>query len=265
MTTYAGNEAVKYEKRDRKAYITLNRPEAMNALNTTVREGLRGAMSDLRDDPDILVGIITGAGGRAFSAGMDLKERTQLDQAGGAQRQEYNTWDGRWTEFGVWKPLIAAIDGFCLAGGFELSLQCDIRIATQQSRFGLPEPRRSLLAGYGLHNLSRMIPLGHALYIQLTGNHVTAETAEKWGIIQEVVPDRDALMERVERIADDILECAPLAVQSIKRIVLQGRNMPVEYSMKLAAPISDIISKTEDRLEGPKAFAEKRKPVWKMR
>jgi enoyl-CoA hydratase/carnithine racemase len=261
---FTGNEVVLFEKRDRKAYITLNRPEVMNALNTAVREGLRGALSELRDDDDILVGIVTGAGGRAFSAGMDLKERTQLDKAGGP-RSEFSTWDGRWTEFGVWKPIIAAIDGYCLAGGLELSLQCDIRIATEQSRFGLPEPRRSLLAGYGLHNLSRMIPLGHALYIQLTGSHIDSDTAARWGIIQEIVPDRQALMERVEQIADDVMQCAPLAVQAIKRIVMQGRNLPVEYSIKMAKPINDIINKTEDRVEGPKAFAEKRKPVWKMR
>ena len=261
--TYTGNEAVLFEKRDRKAYITLNRPEAMNALNVSVREGLRGAMTEVREDPDILVGIVTGAGGRAFSAGMDLKERTQLDQAGG--RTEFSTWDGRWTEFGIFKPLIAAVDGYCLAGGLELSLQCDFRIATQQSRFGLPEPRRSLTASYGLHNLSRMIPLGHALYIQLTGSHIDAETAARWGIVQEVVADRAALMQRVDQIADEIMECAPLAVQAIKRIVMQGRNLPVEYSMKLAQPISELLSKTEDRMEGPKAFAEKRKPVWKMR
>ncbi len=261
---FTGNEVVLYEKRDRKAYITLNRPEAMNALNTAVSRGLRQAMEDLRDDDDILVGILTGAGGRAFSAGMDLKERTQRDQAGD-QPAQLPPADNRWTELGVWKPIIAAIDGYCLAGGMELSLQCDIRIATEHSSFGLPEPRRSLLAGYGLHNLSRMIPLGNALYIQLTGNHITADTAARWGIVQEIVPDREALMERVDQVADDIMECAPLAVQAIKQIVMQGRNLPVEYSMKLARPINDMIGKTEDRLEGPKAFAEKRKPVWKMR
>ena len=261
---FSGSDVVLYEKRDRKAYITLNRPEAMNAFNSALSQGLREAILDFRDDDDMLVAILTGAGGRAFSAGMDLKQRAQSDRAGGTARTA-RTADNRWTELGVWKPVIAAIDGYCLAGGLEVSLQCDIRIATEQSKFGLPEPRRSLIAAYGLHNLSRMIPLGHALYIQLTGSHITAEKAECWGIIQEVVSDRNALMERVEEIADEIMQCAPLAVQAIKQIVMQGRNLPVEYSMKLAQPISQRLSKTEDRLEGPRAFAEKRKPVWKMR
>ncbi|MEE8399763.1 MAG: enoyl-CoA hydratase-related protein [Desulfobacterales bacterium] len=263
---FTGNDVVLYEKRDRKAYITLNRPEVMNALSRKVSAGMAEALADLRDDDDILVAILTGAGGRAFSAGMDLKERTQLDKTGTENtRGAVSAWDGRWTELGVWKPIIAAIDGYCLAGGMEVSLQCDIRIATKQSTFGLPEPRRSLLAGYGLHNLSRMTSLGNALYIQLTGNHIPAETAERWGIVQEVVADRDALMVRVEELADNIMECAPLAVQAIKRIVMQGRNMPVEYSIKMTESINAIINKTEDRIEGPKAFAEKRKAVWKMR
>jgi enoyl-CoA hydratase/carnithine racemase len=261
---FSGSDVVLYEKRDRKAYITLNRPEAMNAFNSALSQGLRQAILDFRDDDDMLVAIVTGAGGRAFSAGMDLKQRAESDRAGGPARSA-PTPDNRWTELGVWKPVIAAIDGYCLAGGLELSLQCDIRIATEQSKFGLPEPRRSLIAAYGLHNLSRMIPLGNALYIQLTGSHITAEKAEKWGIIQEIVSDRAALMERVDQIADEIMQCAPLAVQAIKQIVMQGRNLPVEYSMKLAQPISQRLAKTEDRLEGPRAFAEKRKPIWKMR
>jgi len=261
---FTGSDVVLYEKKDRKAYITINRPEVMNALSRAVGQGLREALVDFRDDDDMLVAIVTGAGGRAFSAGMDLKERTQLDKKGGAGNP-VSTWDGRWTELGVWKPIIAAIDGYCLAGGLELSLQCDFRIATEQSKFGLPEPRRSLLAGYGLHNLSRMVPLGHALYIQLTGSHIDADTAARWGIIQEIVSDREALMTRVEQIADEIMECAPLAVQAIKRIVMQGRNLPVEYSIKMAQPINSIINKTEDRIEGVKAFAEKRKPDWKMK
>jgi enoyl-CoA hydratase/carnithine racemase len=266
---FAGNDDILYEKRERKAYITLNRPEAMNALSSSVWQGLREALIDLRDDDDILVAIVTGAGGRAFSAGMDLKERTRDDKKDGSSRP-VSTGDDRWmekswTELGIWKPAIAAIDGYCLAGGMELSLQCDIRIATKQSQFGLPEPRRSLLAGYGMHNLSRMIPLGNALYIHLTGNHIDADTAARWGIVQEIVPDRNALMERVDQLADDILQCAPLAVQTTKRIVMQGRNLPVEYSIKMAKPLESILERTEDRIEGVRAFAEKRKPQWKMR
>ena len=262
--------AILYEKRDNLAIITINRPEAMNALDPETSEELGKAWTDFRDDPNLWVAILTGAGEKAFSAGADLKKMIPfLAQLTSIQRKErdekFPGLGGITRNFYVWKPIIAAIDGYCLAGGLEISLQCDIRIVTQKSTFGLPEPRRSLLAGYGLHNLSRMIPLGHALYIQLTGNHIDADTAARWGIVQEIVPDRDALMARVEQIADDIMQCAPLAVQAIKRIVMQGRNLPVEYSIKLAKPISEIIGKTEDRLEGPKAFAEKRKPVWKMR
>jgi len=163
------------------------------------------------------------------------------------------------------KPVIAAIDGYCLAGGLELSLRCDIRIATEKSTFGLPEPRRSLLAGYGLHNLSRIIPLGEALHIQLTGAPITSQRAYDIGLIQRRVADRTALVKEADAVADEICLCAPLAVKAIKQIVKTGRNLPVEYSVKFAEPIHTIINGTEDRLEGPKAFAEKRKPNWKMR
>ena len=161
--------------------------------------------------------------------------------------------------------VIAAIDGFCLAGGLELALRCDIRIATEKSTFGLPEPRRSLLAGYGLHNLSRMIPLGEALHIQLTGTPISSQRAYDIGLIQRRVTDRDALMKEADAVADDICLCAPLAVKAIKTIVKTGRNMPGEYSGKMTEPITKLINATQDRLEGPKAFAEKRKPNWKMK
>lgn len=250
-----------YEKKDQVAYITLNRPEVMNALNQELRDGLQEALLDFRDDPTMLVAVLTGAGGRAFSAGMDLKDRARRDAAG-EKRGGYRT---TFIDLEVFKPIIAAIDGFCVAGGFELSLQCDIRIATAKSEFGLPEPRWSITAGYGLHNLSRMIPLGEALHMQLSGRRITAERAYQIGLIQEVVEDREALFAAVDRLTADIKLCAPLAVQAIKQIVYQGRNLPVEYSVKLAAPINARINTSEDALEGPKAFAEKRKPVWKMR
>ncbi len=127
----------------------------------------------------------------------------------------------------------------------ELALRCDIRIATEQSTFGLPEPRRSLLAGYGLHNLSRIIPLGEALHIQLTGSPISSQRAYEIGLIQRRVKDRDALMKEANAIAEEIALCAPLAVKAIKTIVKTGRNLPVEYSVKLAEPIQKAINSTE--------------------
>lgn len=250
-----------YEKRQQVAYITLNRPEVLNALNQELRDGLREALLDFRDDPDLLVAIMSGAGGRAFSAGMDLKDRAQRDAAGEQRPGPHLSI----IDMQVFKPIIAAIDGYCVAGGLELSLQCDIRLATEQSEFGLPEPRWSLTAGYGLHNLSRMIPLGEALYMQLTGRRITASRAYQIGLIQEVVADREALFATAERIADEVKLCAPLAVRAIKQIVYHGRNLPVEYSQKLGAPLSAQVHASEDAVEGPRAFAEKRRPVWKVR
>ena len=269
--TFTGNDSLLYEKRDGKAYITINRPEAMNAHNADVRNGLHAALLDLRDDPAVRVGIITGAGGRAFSVGMDLKLRAKTDAEGGSRAPlgggavEAPAGGGNWDQMGVWKPMIAAIDGYCVAGGFEVALQCDIRIATQQSRFGLPEPRRALLGGQGVHNLPTMIPLGCAMYILLTGGHIDAERAAQWGLIQDLLPDREALMRRADEIAEEIMLCAPLSVQFIKRLARQGRRLPEEISRKMEQPFREVIEHAEDRLEGPRAFAEKRKPVWKGR
>ena len=252
---------IKYEKRNRIAYITLNRPEVLNALSRELSAGLREALEDFRDDKDALVAIMTGEGGRAFSAGMDLKERASLDAKG--ERRSPARRGGSFIDLEVFKPIIAAIDGFCVAGGLELSLQCDMRIATAKSEFGLPEPRWSLTAGYGLHNLSRMIPLGEALSMQLRGHRIGAERAYQIGLIQEVVPDRETLFERAESYAEEVKLCAPLAVQAIKQIVYHGRNLPVEYSQKIAGPLNERVQASADSVEGPKAFSEKRAPVWK--
>lgn len=258
----SSSPSVKYEIKDRVAWVTINRPEVMNALSNETYATLDEVFLAASNDDDVLAIILTGEGGKAFCAGIDLKERTKLDSSTGSTTASIN----RVLELDLcYKPVIAAIDGYCLGGGLELALRCDIRIATKQSRFGLPEPRRSLLASYGLHNLSRIIPLGESLWMQLTGIPMTAQRAYEVSLIQTLLPDRDALFAEAERLGNEIKLCAPLAVQAIKRIVKIGRNLPVEYSQKLADPISEFIARTEDRVEGPKAFAEKRPPVWKSR
>ena len=250
------SDTVLYEIKDRVAYMTLNRPAQMNAQNQELRDTLVGALVDFDNNPEVSAAIVTGAGGRAFSAGMDLKERAQQNASGAKVVR------AGWPE--VTKPVIAAIDGYCVAAGLELALWCDIRIATPKSEFGLPEPRWSLLAGYGLHNLNRMVPLGEALHMQLTGDRIGAERAYQIGLIQRLVPE-EQLMDEARKIADSVALCAPLAVQAIKKIVMTGKNLPIDYSWRLSEPIQRQIDATEDAKEGPKAFSEKRPPQWKSR
>ena len=261
---FTGTEVLIYEKRARTAFITLNRPEVLNAINQPLSSAVGEAIEEVDRDDDILVAILTGAGGRAFSSGADLKQMSTRDAGGQTTPARGDRgFSGADALRDCRKPVIAAIDGYCLAGGFELSLMCDIRVATEQSQFGLPEPRRSLLAGPGLHNLSRMIPLGEALRIQLTGSPISAARAYQIGLIQALAPDRESLMEQAQAIADEIILGAPLAVQAIKRITKIGRNVPPEYSDYFAKPIQDMVNASEDRPEGPRAFVEKRDPQWK--
>ena len=260
MTT--NEPVVTYEKRGQVGYITLNRPRALNAISSELVRSLTDILLEFRDDDEMLVAIVTGEGGRAFSAGADLKEINQAQSEGPGRSLEILPF----RKINLWKPVIAAIDGYCLGGGLELALQCDIRIATQKSAFGLPEPRNSGgLAGFGLFYLSRTIPLGEALYIHLTGAHIDADRAYRIGLIQSVAPDRDALFEEADRIAQEILLCSPLAIQYIKQAVSQTRDLPLEFAAKLAEPLQEAILRTEDRKEAAGAFVEKRRPVWKMR
>ncbi|MBI3743931.1 MAG: enoyl-CoA hydratase/isomerase family protein [Chloroflexi bacterium] len=248
-----------YEVKDRIAYVTLNRPDQMNALNRELLKRWAEVIETFNSDPEPLVAIVTGAGGRAFSVGMDLKERASRDTSGDPKTARAPRAPKLFE-----KPAIAAIQGYCVAGGLEISLQCDIRIATPNSQFGLPEPRWSLTAGYGLHNLNRMVPLGEALYMQLTGERIGAERAYQIGLVQQIVPP-EQLMPRAKQIADSVLMCAPLAVRAIKKVVMDARDRPLEESWKLAAELTAGLTSSEDFREGPRAFAEKRKPQWKGR
>ena len=244
-----------YEKRNQIAYITLNRPDVLNAYNNELMEGLGDALVDYRDDPSLLVAIITGAG-RAFSVGADLKEMASQGQSAGTRslrtpiREE------------VWKPFIAAIDGYALAGGFTICLECDIRIATQGSRLGDVGTRVSSLGNLSLLD---MVPSGEALRMMLTATPISADEAYRIGLVHKVLPDKEALMQEAESIAEEIKLCAPLAVQAVRRIAYTRFMRPPNEIQNLTQSLRQQVSQTEDAKEGPRAFAEKRKPVWKMR
>ena len=263
---------VKYEVRDRVAWITLSRPKAMNALNRALSGAIQEAVVEATSDEEVLVLVLIGEGGRAFSAGADLKERARRDVSEGTSIGEVATFQMPGTGSTAPnaltdcpKPVIAAIDGYCLADGFQTALKCDIRIATEKSRFGMPEARRSLVAAGGVLDPERHVPLGWALWIGMTGSHMTGQEAYNIGLIQALVPDRDTLIAKVEEVANEIKQSAPLSVQAIKQIIKMSVQMPEAQSQRLAAALREIVDRTEDRLEGPQAFAQKRAPVWKMR
>lgn len=239
----------------------------MNAFNTELRVGLMDAMDEATADPEVLAIVLTGEGGRAFSAGADLKEIANRDASGSPAESVPTKMVGNFfaSVGNCPKPTIAAIDGHCIAAGLEVAILCDIRIATAKSTFGLPEARRSLMPDPGLIELMRVVPLGEALKILFTARPISANRAYDVGLIQSVVPDRDALMGEAAEMAADIVLGAPLAIEAYKRIVKAGRSMSPEQAGQLREAYWGMLSGTEDRVEGPRAFAEKRAPVWKRR
>ena len=253
-------EFVRYEKRDRIAYVTINRPEVMNALHPQANEELARVWSDFAADPEAWVAILTGVGDRAFSAGNDLKW-TALH---GVPRMPEGGFGGIVAR-DIWKPLIAAVNGVALGGGLEIALACDIIVAADHARLGLPEPRVGLMAAAGgVHRLPRHVPLKVAMGMMLTGRHITAAEAYRIGLVNEVVPGAE-LMATAERWAREITECSPLAVQATKQAALLGLGKPPAEAMGGSYPAVQKLFTSEDVVEGPRAFAEKRKPRWSGR
>lgn len=267
-----------YEKKGHVAFITINRPERRNALNFEAFGELANAWLDFRDDPGLWVAIITGAGDKAFCAGGDLKEFihdvTQDIQSGSAQRAA-DTGGGKYPpnaaliavlrEVEIYKPIIAAVNGYCLAGGMELLQGTDIRIASENARFGISEPRRGLFPGGGSTvKLPRQIPLVYAMEVLLTAEPIDARKALQFGIVNEVVPHAE-LMSTAVRYAELICKNGPVAVRKVKESVLRGLQLPVSEALALESRFAQEVFSTEDAMEGIRSFQEKREPVWKGR
>ena len=263
-------EFEKYEKAGHIAYVTINRPEMMNALHPPASQELGRVWQDFNEDDESWVAIITGAGDRAFSAGMDLRYRAATQDWPPTERQPPDR--GANAGFGsltnpraaqIWKPIIAAVNGYALGGGLELAMACDIIIAADTAQLGLPEPRRGIMAGAGgVHRLPRQIPLKIAMGYMLTGRHMSAQEAHQWGLINEVVPAAE-LMATAERWAREIMECAPLSVRATKQAAMMGLDkLSLDEAVNGTYPAQEQMSGSADSREGPRAFAERRKPVW---
>jgi len=254
-------ERVIYEKKGQVAVITINRPDRMNAIDPQTSQELYDAWSDYRDDDNLRAAILTGAGERAFSAGMDLVVAAQA----GESLRFTAPFGGNTRGIEIWKPMIAAINGYCLAGGLEMTLACDIRIAAEHAQFGLPEVTRAIIPGAGgTQRLTRMVPRAFAMEILLTGGRFDAQAAYRWGLVTHVVPLAE-LMPKAMEIAAAICNCGPLAVKAAKETALRGLSMTLEEGLALEAKFSGDIFRTEDAREGPLAFAQKRKPEYKGR
>ncbi len=252
---------IEFETDGKVALITLNRPEARNAVNGVVARGLEDAIDRLEADDSLWLGVLTHAG-PVFCAGADLKEiaagrfaelSTKRGGFGGIAMRERV------------KPLIAAIDGPALAGGTEIALSCDLRVTSSNARFGLPEVKRSLLAAAGgLTRLPRALPLAVAMEIILTGDPISAERAAHFGLINELCEPGEAL-DAAMRLAARINANGPLAVRESRRLVLEGLTQSDKEAMRSAGHAQMALRHTEDFQEGPRAFIEKRAPVWKAR
>jgi len=251
----------KVEDEGRIRVVTINRPEVLNALHSEAHWEFDGIWNEFAANPDLWVGIITGTGERAFSAGNDLK----VQAAGRRGPRPKTGFAGLSHRFDLDKPLIAAVNGIAMGGGFETALACDIIVAAENAVFALPEPRVGLIAGSGVHRLPRMIPQKLALGMILTGRRVSAAEGHALGFVNEVVPQGEAL-NAAKRWAAQILECSPMAIRASKQVVYASLDEPtLAAAMTRTYPAQEANIASQDYIEGPRAFAEKRRPNWQNR
>ncbi len=263
--------ALLYEKRDGIAVLTMNRPRVLNALNAEMLCRLADAWQDVNEDPSVRCAILTGAGEEAFCAGADLDRLVRMMQGLRPAETEFDRrvvadytiiYKGLLRSYDVVKPIVAAVKGFCVAGGTEILQTTDIRVAAEDARFAIAEVKWSLFPmGGSTARLPRQIPFCNAMEILLTGEQISAADALRFGLVNKVVPAGQVMAE-ARRYAEVICQNGPLAVQAVKRSVLAGLGRPTAEALEKEMEIGIPVASSEDAKEGTKAFKEKRKPVF---
>ena len=256
--------ALLFEMRDHTALLTINRPDAMNAMDPETYRELSEAWIEVRDNPDIWCAIITGAGDRAFTAGADLKRTIPR------QPELWEFWQTQAEQIlnrglEVWKPVVAAVNGYCLAGGMTLLFATDIRVAAEHAVFGISEVKRGILPGNGgTQRALRQLPYPIAMELLLTGDTLTAQQAYQYGLVNKVVP-KEQVLDTAWDYARRLCANAPLAVRAIKELAVRSQYLHLSDGLRLEAAIQHVLRASDDAKEGPRAFAEKRPPVWQGR
>ncbi len=256
-------EHVTYEKQGHIAQLTLSRPEKLNAFNAKMQDEIWQVMHEIEADDEVRAAVVTGSG-RAFCTGADLiqLERPGLtdDHHGSFWSQlDYSRHDQGWE---MSKPLVAAIHGYAVAGGLELALFCDIRVAAEDTKFGCPEVKWNILHGYGASRLTTMVPMSDAMMMLLTGKFIDSAEAYRIGLISRVLEDHAAAIQEAHRIAGDIAKNGPQAIRFTKQLAQRGRY-PIQDAMRIYKEYQRISLAMEDAKEGNAAFAERRDPVYR--
>jgi enoyl-CoA hydratase len=253
---------IKVERRGRVAIVTLDRPDAMNAISMQMRADLRATLEELRRDSDIGAAVLTGGGPKSFSAGMDLREFAKMNADVPIPEMRRFRWENSEGIAAFDKPIVAAVNGLAIGGGVELALLCDLIWAADTATFAFGEIKRGLMPGNGgTQRLSRRIGKARALDMILTGRTVDAAEALKLGLVEEVVPATE-LLDRAVAFADLMAANAPVALRMAKAAVTRGAELSLEEGLKLEQDLASFLYTTDDAKEGPKAFLEKRPPVW---